>query len=306
MSKDASDIKEPIDESTLPAYSVLPPDAFNPIEGMIPPRRYQIQHDGFMKGARFWIVDPSTGPSSQALGAPELDYDSKGDWEPDEKAEGLNVRIESSPSTAQASEQGSSKEKEKEKKNKFRTIDPAVVPGHYYVKRIKSGACALFEGPGPDDQFAGSRRLIDINGEGFFNKKSSYTEVSGQCRHARMYGIPPWYSCDRELEDFEGKLWVFHTKGPTWIDDIEVSMDVEFGQPLLDTLMHHNWQIKRKTDGVEVAFFDFAAWSFRGIGILDIKEPLTPDIFYLILCAWYVKYDVDALRRTGARSGAGS
>lgn len=283
MSKDASEIEEPIDESTLPAYSALPPDAFNPIEGMIPPRRYQIQHDGFMKGARFWIVDPSTGPSSQALGAPELDYDSKGGWEPDEKAEGLDVKIESSPS-AQAQEQGGSKEKEK-KKVKFRTIDPAVVPGHYYVKRIKSGTCALFEGPGPDDQFAGSRRLIDINGEGFFGKKSSYTEVSGQCRHARMYGIPPWYSCDRELEDFEGKLWLFHTKGPTWIDDIE---------------------IKRKTDGVEVAFFDFAAWSFNGIGILDVKEPLTPDIFYLILCAWYVKYDVDTLRRTGARSGAGS
>lgn len=29
---------------------------------------------------------------------------------------------------------------------------------------------------------------------GFFSKKSSYSEVSGQSRHARMYGVPPWYS----------------------------------------------------------------------------------------------------------------
>lgn len=175
MSKSPDDTKEPLDDASLPAYSVLPPDAYNPVEGLIPPRRYQIQHDGFMKGARFWIVDPSTGPRLEPLDAPELDYDSKGSFGTDEKLEiseksqdpnAKTDSLENQSTAAQTSAQGSSKEKEKKKKQKFKLIDPAAVPGHYYVKRIKSKAYALYEGAGPDDQFAGSRKLIDINGEG--------------------------------------------------------------------------------------------------------------------------------------------
>ncbi|KAG9050554.1 hypothetical protein FS837_004411 [Tulasnella sp. UAMH 9824] len=252
MSKSLDDVQEPLDDESLPAYSVLPPDAHNPVEGLIPPRRYQIQHDGF-KGARIWIVDPSTGPRLEPLDAPELDYDSKGSFGTDEKlglgenSQGANLKTDSSedqPSVAETSAKGSSKEKEKKKKPKFRLINPSAIPGHYYVKRVKSKTYAFYEGAGPDDQFAGSRKLIDISGEGLFNKKSSYSEVSGKCRHARMYGVPPWYSCDRELEDFEGNLWLLHTKAPTSTDDIE---------------------IKRKSDGADVAFFDRAAWSVRGI-----------------------------------------
>ncbi|KIO25765.1 hypothetical protein M407DRAFT_24923 [Tulasnella calospora MUT 4182] len=247
---------------------------------------YQIQYDGFMKGVRFWIVDASTGPHPEPLGAPELDYDSKEDLETDEKLEpGEKSQDANAKSGAETSAQGSSKEKEKKKTQKFKLIDPGAVPGHYYVKRIKAGAYALYEGAGPDDEFAGSRKLMDIGGEGFFSKKSSYTEVSGQARHARMYGVPPWYSCDRELEDFEGNLWLLHTKAPTWYDDIE---------------------IKRKSDGADVAFFDLAAWSFSGLGILDVKVPLTPDIFYLVLSAWYVKNNEDMHRRRAARSRGAS
>ncbi|KIO15573.1 hypothetical protein M407DRAFT_34835 [Tulasnella calospora MUT 4182] len=294
MSKYPDDTEEPIDDESLPAYSVLPPDAYNPVECLIPPRRYQIQHDGLKKGARIWIVDPSTGPDPETLGAPELDYDSKYSFGTDEKLElseesqGANTKTDAlgdQSSGAQTSAQGSSKEKEKKKKPQFKLIDPGAIPGHYYVKRIKTNVYALYEGAGPDDEFAGSRKLIDINGEGLFSKKSSYSEVSGQCRHARMYGVPPWYSCDRELQDFEGNLWLFHTKTPTVIDDIE---------------------IKQKSDGVHVAFFDLAACSLNGIGILDIKVPLSPDIFYLLLSAWYVKYDVDALRSAGAPSTVAS
>ncbi|KAG8913497.1 hypothetical protein FRC00_002294, partial [Tulasnella sp. 408] len=255
MSKSPDDLQEPLDDESLPAYSVLPPNAHNPVEGLIPPRRYQIQHDGFMKGARIWIVDPSTGPRLEPLDAPELDYDSKGSFGTDEKhglgessqdanAKTDSLKLQDQSSAAETSAEGSSKEKEKKKKPKFKLIDPSVVPGHYYVKRVKSKKYAFYEGAGPDDQFAGSRKVIDISGEGLFNKKSSYSEVSGKCRHARMYGPPPWYSCDRELEDFEGNLWLLHTKAPTAIDDIE---------------------IKRKSDGAQVAFFDRAAWSVRGV-----------------------------------------
>lgn len=289
MSKSSDDFQEPLDDESLPAYSVLPPDAHNPVEGLIPPRRYQIQHDGFMKGARIWIVDPSTGPRLEPLDAPELEYDSKDNFGTDEKrglgenSQDVNAKPDSfkdESSAAETSAQGSSKEKEKKKKSKFGLINPSAVPGHYYVKRVKNKTYAFYEGAGPDDEFAGSRKVIDMSGEGFFNKKSSYSEVSGKCRHARMYGVPPWYSCDRELEDFEGKHWLFHTKAPTAIDDIE---------------------IKRKSDGALVAYFDRALWSVRGVGILDFKVPLSPDIFHLLLSAWYVKYDEDTYRRDGVR-----
>ncbi|KAG9016619.1 hypothetical protein FRB90_002780 [Tulasnella sp. 427] len=173
--KDRNDTKEPAEEETLPAYSVLPPDAFNPIEGLIAPRRYQIQHDGYMKGARIWIVDSTSNPTSEAIDAPELSYDSKAPLDTDEKVD-TNVKPEinaesshSQPSGGQSSTQGSSKCKAK-KYQKFKCIDPSTVPGHYYIKRAKwKMAGTLFEGPGPDDKFAGAKKLIDINGEGRYN-----------------------------------------------------------------------------------------------------------------------------------------
>lgn len=45
---------------------------------------------------------------------------------------------------------------------------------------------------------------------------------------------------DRELEDFEGNQWLFHTKAPTWTDDIEVSIDVLVLSASSDIIIRYN------------------------------------------------------------------
>ncbi|KAG9050553.1 hypothetical protein FS837_004410 [Tulasnella sp. UAMH 9824] len=147
---------------------------------IIPPRTYHIQHDGWHKGVRIWVLEPPT-TSIESSKEPSLVSDSKNDLFND--AESRVPLIQTMPYKAS----GTSKDKEKERKKKYPVIDPSRVPASYYIKRSKFAKYVMFQGSGPDDECLWAKRLLTIDGEGILSRNSKYTQADGD-RSARMYG----------------------------------------------------------------------------------------------------------------------
>ncbi|KAG8905649.1 hypothetical protein FRB99_008490 [Tulasnella sp. 403] len=139
-----------------------------------------------------------------------------------------------------------------------------------YCLLSRGGRYMLYDGPGPSGP-GSSREVLDIKTERCWNTTSTYTEVEGQHRETSM-SKEVWWSTNRVMKDFDGAPYKWTS---SWFDDLDCV----------------------RTDGIPFAHFQKAKFALWKMGELEVKQPVSPELLYLLLGACMVKFREDEKRR---------
>ncbi|KAG9019135.1 hypothetical protein FRB90_006203 [Tulasnella sp. 427] len=167
----------------LPEFDPLVSTTSKSSKCLIPPKTYQVQRDGWSRSARIWALSSPCPPRSLEKSA-SLITDGSPTFNP------LAAVIRRSTSTLK-------EEASNDEFFGFRVIDPLVNLPTHYIKHISGKVYALFEGPGGDDEYSHSKKVMDFQAESCFGATSTYTQHSGSAQHAvmrKVKGINPWWS----------------------------------------------------------------------------------------------------------------
>ncbi|KAG9019129.1 hypothetical protein FRB90_006197 [Tulasnella sp. 427] len=161
----------------------------------------------------------------------------------------------------------------------------------YYLFRSGVGECVLYEGGGPQKKkkdvstvnLAEPRKLMEFRGETLFGTESTFNEVGGAGRQARMFKVKDgvaeerdaWYHIRRTLEDFNGVRYKWDTSGA----------------------LSGHLSLIRLSDGAFIAYFRRTCFSWKEVGYLQTTEAMSSEFFYLVLSSFYAKYATDKRRR---------
>ncbi|KAG9040854.1 hypothetical protein FS837_013003 [Tulasnella sp. UAMH 9824] len=251
-----------------PAYT---PTASFDTKATIPPAAYRLVSDG-CKNIRVFAV-----PSDS------------------EKLEALKAPLPSTPDPTMAKESMEYDSDDSAKSPTETMVEQSTASDgqtpDYYIFRSGHGDCILYEGAGPQKKKNSSssvnvgepRKLMEFKGESVFGTESTFSEVGGTGRQARMYKAKDapaeerdaWYSIKRTLDDFNGIRYKWDISGA----------------------LSGHLSLIRMSDGAVVAQFRRTIFSWKEVGFLEVTESMSPELLYLVLSSFYTKYIVDRRRR---------
>ncbi|KIO26579.1 hypothetical protein M407DRAFT_243681 [Tulasnella calospora MUT 4182] len=261
----ADDIKIPLTELDQPFTS---PAKFS--KPFIPPATYQLQRDGWGSNARIWALSPSSSLNYSQRTSSSLITDDSPTFNP------IAAMFRRSASDSKDALGGG-------EFPGFHVIDPVVTPPTHCIRKVTGRTYALYEGPGDHDEYSHARKVMDFQTEACFGTTSTYTQTDGASQHAIMQqvkGLNPWWSIQRTLDDYEGVSYSCRTDH--WTGDITLT---------------------RLFDQTIIAKFIRAKFTWTGIGMLHILEPLQQDLLDLVLSSIYIKYLCDRERKERSSSG---
>ncbi|KIO26582.1 hypothetical protein M407DRAFT_243682 [Tulasnella calospora MUT 4182] len=259
------DIKIPLTELGQSLFSA--PKFSKPL---IPPTTYQLQHEGCNNNARVWALPSSSSFRNSQKKSSSLITDASPTFNPI-----ATMFRRSAPDSKDVLGGGEFPG--------FNVIDPVETPPTHCIRKVTGRTYALFEGPGDQGEYSHARKIMDFQTETCKTSVSTYTQTEGASQHAimqRVEGLNPWWSIQRTLEDFHGVRYSCRTDH--WTGDITLT---------------------RLFDQTVIAKFIRARFSWTGIGMLHVLEPLQQDLLDLVLSSIYIKYLCDRQRRQHTHGG---